>query len=65
MELRETHCHKKSRGSKSALTVEDNVLVHEQDQSRRFWKLARVHRLMSGRDGMVQRASLKVASPNH
>ena len=64
LELRDAHRQRRSKGSKSALTAGDVVLVHDQDRPRRFWKLARVQGLITGRDGVVRGASLKVASPN-
>ena len=40
----------------------DLVLVHDQDHPRGFWKMARVQSLITGKDGVVRGAVLKVAS---
>ena len=38
------------------------MLIHDQDHPRGFWKIARVQSLITGKDGVVRGASLKVAS---
>ena len=44
----------------SKLEVGDLVLVHDQDNPRRFWKVTSVQILITGRDGIVHGATLRV-----
>ena len=37
-------------------------MVHNENQPRGFWKLVKVQRLITGRDGKVRGATLKVSS---
>ena len=62
LELRDAHRQRNSKSAKRNLSAGDIVLVHDQDQPRGFWKLARVQSLITGRDGVVRGATLKVAS---
>ena len=45
---------------KFALEVGDLVLVHDQDNPRRFWKVTSVQSLITGRDGIFRGATLRV-----
>jgi len=60
LELRE--CHRYSRGRESTTTVEvgDIVLLYDDALPRSFWKLARVQKLITGRDGKTRGAIVKV-----
>ena len=62
LELRDTHRHRGPKKSGKPIAVGDVVLIHDEDNPRGFWKIARVDRLISGRDGSVRGAALKVAS---
>ena len=62
LELRDTHHQRRPKNAKSALATGDIVLIHDQDNPRGFLKLARVQGLITGRDGVVRGATLKVVS---
>ena len=62
LELRDTQRVRVSKGVKKTLTDGDIVLLHDADLPRGCWKLAKVQGLITGRDGKVRGASLKVAS---
>ena len=40
--------------------IEDIVVVHNEDKHRGFWKLGRIERLLSGRDGEIRGAVVRV-----
>ena len=40
----------------------DMVFIHDQDHPRGFWKMAKVLSLITGKDGVVRGATLKVAA---
>ena len=62
LELRDAHRRRNPRKTDRALVVGDIVVVHDQDLPRGCWKLAQVQSLITGRDGVVRGAVLKVAS---
>ena len=62
MELRDSHRYVGKTSDKSSVSVGDVVLVYD-TTPRGFWKLAKVTNLVSGQDGKVRGAVLKVASP--
>ena len=45
----------------SPIAVDDIVIVHSADNPRSFWKLGRVKELLTGRDGKIRGAVLRVA----
>ena len=51
LKLRESHRHQHSSKSPSLVGVGTIILVHEQDQPRGFWKIARVEKMIIGKDG--------------
>ena len=62
LELRDSHRYVGKTSDKDSVHVGDVVLVHD-TKPRGFWKLARITKLVSGQDGHVRGAELKVASP--
>ena len=62
LQLQDTHRQQNLSKTKVVLEVGDIVLVHNQDNPRGFWKLARVQSLITGRDGIVRGATLRVGS---
>ena len=62
LELRDSHRYVGKTSNEDSVHVGDVVLVHD-TKPRGFWKLALVIKLMSGPDGHVRGAVLKVASP--
>ena len=64
LELRDTHRQKYSTSTSTTVKVGDVVLVHDQDHPRGFWKMAKVQKLITGRDGQTRGAVLKVANKN-
>ena len=62
MELRDSHRYVGKTSNENPVRVGDVVLVHD-TKPRGFWKLARITQLVSGQDGRVRGAILKVASP--
>ena len=61
-ELREAHRYSDKTTAKDVVNVGDVVLVHDDSQPRGFWKLACVNKLVTGRDGLVRGAILRVGS---
>jgi len=61
-ELRDSHRYVGKTSQENSVCVGGVVLVHD-TKPRGFWKLARVTQLVSGQDGRVRGAILKVASP--
>ena len=60
LELREAHHHK---GTNAApVEIGDIVVVHSDNQPRGFWKLARVERTITGRDGKIRGAAVRVTN---
>ena len=62
LELRESHRHHHLGKSCSSISIGDIVIVHDQDHPRGFWKVAKVERMLLGKDGHVRGAVLTVAS---
>ena len=62
IELRETHRHATNTTSRTQVAVGDLVMVHNENQQRRFWKLAKVQSLIIRRDGKIRGATLRVSS---
>ena len=44
------------------MEVGDVVVVHDDSQLRGFWKLARVERTITGRDGKIRGAAVRIAN---
>ena len=62
LELRDAHRQKYSASSSPPPRVGDIVLVHDPDHPRGFWKMAKIRRLLTGKDGLNRGAVLKVAN---
>ena len=66
LELRDSHRYTSGNSSADqSVSVGDIVVVHSDDKPRGFWKLARVKDLITGYDGQVRGAVLKVHGKNH
>ena len=61
-ELREAHRHRRKTSDTEAISIGDVVLIHDEGKARGFWKLGRVLRLVTGRDGHTRGAVLKIAA---
>ena len=61
LELREAHRHHKGTDA-APVEVGDVVVVHNDNQPRGFWKLARVKRTITGRDGKTRAAAVRVTN---
>ena len=62
LELREAHRYSSGNSdASSAVSIGDIVLVHD-DKPRGFWRLARIENVITGRDGQIRGAILRVAS---
>ena len=64
LELRDAYRQRNVGGTSTPVKIGDIVLVHDQDQPRGFWKVARVKKLIIGRDGLVRGAALGLPSKN-
>jgi hypothetical protein len=64
LELRDSHRQKQASGNSASVRVGDVVVVHDQDNPRGFWKLAKIEKLLSGKDGLVRGAVLRLPSKN-
>ena len=64
LELRDTHRRWHASKTSTPLKIGDIVVVHDEDNSRGFWKFAKVEKLLTGRDGLVREAILRVSSRN-
>jgi hypothetical protein len=62
LELRDSHRHHGGRSDAAPPSVGDIVLVGEEGKPRGLWKLARVSKLITGRDGHPRGAVLHVPS---
>ena len=62
MEIRDSHqCSAKST-KPTPIAVRDIVVMHDEERPRGFWRLARDIDLVTGTDGLVRGASIKVKS---
>ena len=61
LELREAHRYRKKGTAISPISVGSIVLVHD-EKPRRFWRLAKMNQLLTGKDGLVRGAVVKVTS---
>lgn len=65
LELRDAHRQRPGTQTTTPVKIGDVVVVHEEGCPRGFWKVAKVERLITGRDGLVRGAVLKLPSKNH
>ena len=61
LELREAH-HLNRGSNATAVEIGDIVVVHNDNQPRGFWKLAQVERTITGQDGKVRGAAVRVTN---
>ena len=61
LELRDVHHCNERNSDTTPISVGDIVVVHD-DKPRGFWKLARVEEVITGKDGRVRGAVVKVNS---
>ena len=61
LELREAHRHNKGTDA-TPVEIGDIVVVHSDKQPRGFWKLGRVERTITGRDGKTRGAAVRVTN---
>ena len=61
LELRNAHRYHKGTSQENQVSVGDIVVVHD-DLPRGFWKLGCVEKLLSGRDGTVRGATVRVTT---
>ena len=62
IELRNSHRHSAKNATPAPVAVGDMVVVHDEDLPRGLWKLARVEGLVTGADGLVRGATIRVKS---
>ena len=58
-DFRESHRYKKAIPQK--ITIGGIVLIHEGSRKRRLWKIERIEKLISGKDGVVKGAVVRKA----
>ena len=64
-ELRESHRYMSSNSKtaqRSTISVGDVVIIHDENLPRAFWKLGRVESIMTGRDGEIRAATVRLSS---
>ena len=62
-ELRESHKYLLGKPRRAPqISVGDIVIVHDESLPRSFWKLGRVDKLITGRDGQTRGATVSIAS---
>lgn len=62
LELRESHRQAPKKNKCGTIAVGDVVLVHDDNQPRGCWKLAKVESLIKGTDGLIRSAKLEFIS---
>ena len=63
LELRNSHRYHRGTSCENQVSAGDVVVVHD-DQPRGFWKIGCIERLLTGRDGTVRGAAVRVSSTN-
>ena len=63
LELRNAHKPTAKKGMNKPIHVGEAVIVQDTDLPREFWKLERVEALITGTDGKVRGASIRIRSP--
>ena len=64
LELRNAHRPTTRKGVNRQIHVGEVVIVQDTDLPRGFWKLGRVEALITGTDGKVRGASIRIRSPD-
>ena len=62
VELREAHRFNNGASTGIPIAVNDLVIVHNENQPRGFWKIAKVEGTIVGRDGKVRGATVRMSS---
>ena len=65
LELRDAHRQRPGTQTTTPVKIGDIVVVHEENCPRGFWKVAKVENLLTGRDGLVRGAILRMPSKTH
>lgn len=60
LELRNAHCRVKRATGSSLVSVGDLVLVHDEGHPRSHWKLGKIERILTSKDGQVRGAEVRV-----
>ena len=60
--LREAH-RRRATKDRPPIKVGEVVLLEDQDKPRGFWRLARVEKLLTGKDDKVRGAEIRVSTP--
>ena len=61
LELRESH-RRQATKDRPPIKVGDVVVLEDQDKPRGFWRLARVEKLLAGKDGEVRGVEIRVST---
>ena len=65
VELRESHRQSNhNHSTQSSIARGDVVVVHDENLPRGFWRLGRVEEVLTGRDGQIRGATVRLASRN-
>ena len=64
LELRDSHRCRATNKEVPIVKTGDVVLIHEEDKPRGFWRLARVQKLLAGKDSEIRGAVLRVSNRN-
>ena len=62
LELRSTHVGNKSK--ENNIKVNDIITVLDENQKKNKWRLGKIEKLITGKDGIIRGAEVKVAEPN-
>ena len=60
LELRNAHCRVKRTAGSSLVSVGDLVLVHDEGHPRSHWRLGKVERILTSKDGQSRGAEVRV-----
>ena len=62
VELREAHRFISGTSTGASIAVNDLVILHNESQTRGFWKIARVENTIVGKDGKIRGATVRVSA---
>ena len=62
VELRPTHVGNKIKGNN--IKVNDIITILDENQKRNKWRLGKIEKLITGKDGIIRGAEVKVAEQN-
>ena len=60
IELRNAHCHQSQSDASTAISIEDIVIVHEENQPRGKWRVGKILDLIAGADSCIRGAVVEV-----